>query len=364
MKGLSVDYFDPSSLVQKANLQRGLSDQGLEVDSKLVSEAVKRICASYRVMKAKQATVAAPYQPGGEWADYIAERSELYQDLLGNNIDSSARVFANFWRNSLGLIVKEYAPYQMLKDGDPNAVERFTQNVLRNYLIWKDIYGHPDEVLEIPKTGNAWGILINDRLVAPKATRFHAHASAIGELVSGVEHPTIVEIGGGYGGVAHYVLRDNPKARYVDLDLPETLVIAAFYLLTTLPDRKFYLYGEGDVPWDDQSFSGLLLPNFAMPDAPDNLADLLFNSFSLSEVPRLTLEEYLSQVSRITRRFFLHNNMDRKGVFNRGFERIPASEYPIKSEDFRCLYRAFDLFHGHSGDYREYLYEKRSINAT
>lgn len=359
---MNRDFFDPSSLIKEAKLEQGLADRGIDSTSSLITEAVKRISASYQAMKADQPTVSAPYQPGGEWADYIAERSEIYQDLLDNKLDSSAEAFANFWRNSLGMIVKEYAPFGKLQNGEPEAVDRFTKNVLRNYLIWKDIYGYPDDVLEIPETGNSWGIIVNDKLVAPKATRFHAHSSAIGELVSGIQQPTIAEIGAGYGGVAHYFLRDNPTARYIDFDLPETVVIAAFYLLTTLPDRKFHLYGEGDIPWDDRSYSGLMLPNFAMPEAPGDLADLLFNSFSLSEIPRPTLEEYLGQVSRITRRFFLHNNMDRKGVVNRGFERIPASEYPIEGKDFRCLYRAFDLFHGHFGDYREYLYEKKNVS--
>jgi hypothetical protein len=60
------------------------------------------------------------------------------------------------------------------------------------------------------------------------------------------------------------------------------------------------------------------------------------------------------------KRLFLHNNMDRRGVVNRGHERIPASEYPIDPTIWKRVYRRFDLFHGHEGDYREFLYVKHS----
>ena len=49
--------------------------------------------------------------------------------------------------------------------------------------------------------------------------------------------------------------------------------------------------------------------------------------------------------------------MDRKGVINRGFERIPASEYPIDKHKFVLLSKNYDLFHGHFGDYKEFLYK-------
>ena len=51
--------------------------------------------------------------------------------------------------------------------------------------------------------------------------------------------------------------------------------------------------------------------------------------------------------------------MDREGVVNRGHERIPASKFPIDPAVMKCVYKHLDLFHGHDGDYREFLFAKR-----
>jgi hypothetical protein len=66
---------------------------------------------------------------------------------------------------------------------------------------------------------------------------------------------------------------------------------------------------------------------------------------------------YLDEIGRLTKGYFLHNNMDRKGVINRGFERIPSSSYPIDVEKFILLSKSFDPFHAHFGDYKEFLYK-------
>jgi hypothetical protein len=46
-------------------------------------------------------------------------------------------------------------------------------------------------------------------------------------------------------------------------------------------------------------------------------------------------------------------------VINRGFERIPASTYPVDPKRLKLVYKHFDLFHGHDGDYRQFLYQCR-----
>ena len=77
-------------------------------------------------------------------------------------------------------------------------------------------------------------------------------------------------------------------------------------------------------------------------------------------MPKATSSEYIEQIQKICRRYFLHNNMDRKGVINRGFESTPGSEYTIDHKVFKLVYKHFDLFHGHDGDYKEFLYRKIS----
>lgn len=343
-----------------AELIHGLQPRRDEIPASRHEEIVRRVMESYRAAKADQPKAEAPYQPGGEWADYLAERNGVYESMLRGEFSLVEDKLRNFWRNELGPIVKEYAKFEQLVNRESPFLERFETNVRRNYSIWRSIHEHDARVLDIPDVGNPWGLLIEGRMIAAKVTRYHALSTQIGELCRGTGRPIVAEIGAGYGGQAYFLLRDYPGTTYVDFDLPETLAIAQYYLLAALPDREIKLYGESSKPLADQMIESdaVLLPNFALPRLPDSCVDVFLNTFSFSEMPMLTLAEYLSQVQRSLKRFLLLNNMDRTGVVNRGFERIPLSRYPLRHDQLRCIYRKFDLFHGHQGDYREFLYER------
>ena len=50
--------------------------------------------------------------------------------------------------------------------------------------------------------------------------------------------PVVLEIGGGFGGLAFHLKRQVPRARYLIIDLPESLVFSAIYLSTFFPDQQ------------------------------------------------------------------------------------------------------------------------------
>ena len=351
----------PSSLPSlRPELVEGLVDRADHIDSQTHQQMVDRVMDFYRACKSDQPLAKEPYQPGGEWANYLAERRTTYEAMMAGDAITAGRQLRNFWRNELSPIVKEYAKYEQILAGENEYIERFLLNVSRNYETWKEIFQVDTQQLAVPPVGNPWGLMIDDQLVVPKATRFHALATQIGELLRDVASPKVVEIGAGYGGQAYYLLRDFSGVTYIDLDLPETLVIAAYYLLATHPELNIALYGESTTSIDQQirDHDVVLLPNYVLPKLCDQSVDLCVNSFSFSEMPAETLTEYLEQITRCVKSYLLHNNMDRRGVFNRGFERIPASEYPVDLRCWKRLYKKFDLFHGHQGDYREFLYQR------
>jgi hypothetical protein len=57
----------------------------------------------------------------------------------------------------------------------------------------------------------------------------------------------VVELGGGFGGLAYYLIRDNPQVTYLDFDLPEATALASYYLMRSLPSLSIQLYGEVDL---------------------------------------------------------------------------------------------------------------------
>lgn len=351
---------DAENLVSADFLSQGLKERPNELDEGFHRQVVKRVIRMYQAMKRDQKQADPVYQPGGEWAEYLRERQEFHDRMLAGDVGYCLGKLTNFWRNELGPIVKEYARYDQLARQQPESIIRFQKNVARNFLIWKEIHGGNASLLRVPRVGNPWGAMIEQQLVVPKATRFHALSQQLQALTRDRSHALVAEIGGGYGGVPYYLLRDRPNTTYVDFDLPETVVLAAYYLLCCLPNHRILLYGESQItaPEEMAGYDAVLLPNYELPALATSSVDVFFNSFSFSEIPFGTLKEYLVQVKRTCRGYFLHNNMDRRGVINRGYQRIPASDYPVDMKAFKCLYKQFDLFHGCEGDYREFLYER------
>lgn len=346
-----------------AALERGLADHRDDTPETELQPLVQELCAAYRIMADERRHQPRVYHPGGEWAVHVGHQADFHRALYAGDAHAVGCWLRDFWRNDLGPIVKQYASYPRLV-ADLEARERFAELMARDFAIWSHLFDQPASSLAIPRVGHPWGYYIDDVLIAPKALRYHALATQILQITADRPHPVIAEIGAGYGGAAFFLARDGGRLTYLDFDLPETLIIAAYYLRRALPHHRVRLCPRAaDLTPAVLRDGGLVLaPNWAIPALPDRSVDLFLNTFSLSEMPSATIAEYLRHIERGCRGYFLHNNMDRPGVVNAGAERTPCSRYPISPGRFKILYRRYDLFQdrhcGRDGDYREVLYER------
>jgi hypothetical protein len=169
-------------------------------------------------------------------------------------------------------------------------------------------------------------------------------------------------MGGGFGGFAYYLLSSNKEVKYINFDLPEVLIIAQYFLMSAFPDKKFLLYGENGHQTISKDvidkYDMILMPNFALPNVADNLADLFINTGSLSEMDYHTVEEYIDQIARITRKYFFHDNSDRPSLNTSGHVEVVSSKFPIPHDIFKRIYKSNSLWGGGSGRYREHLYQR------
>jgi len=121
---------------------------------------------------------------------------------------------------------------------------------------------------------------------------------------------TIVEIGGGWGSFPYHLFKFNDfDGQYISIDLPQVGVLSAFFLIHALPDKKIVLFGEQD----DGDNDILLLPSGCAYDPAyfqDNIADLVFNSHSLTEMPNEVVLNYVALINKISKPggYFLHKN--------------------------------------------------------
>lgn len=363
-----MDNDEYRQYVAEDSLLLGMGEQPDPTPAAERFQLAERIAELYRDLKAEQRNQKALYLPQGEWAHYLEERSFAYGPLVNGSAADSASLLGNFWRNELGHIVKQYATFQTLQ-ASAEERQRFTDLMAYDFMIWRNLFDEPPSTLAVPPVGNPWGCRIEAVTVAPKAVRYHALATQIRQILSDRSRPVVAEIGAGYGGAAYYLLRGDQPMTYVDFDLPEVLVLAAYYLSRSLPHRKVFLYRPGAELSAAalERYDVLLFPNWRLPDLPARSVDLFLNTFSLSEMPYEVIEEYIRQIERTSTGYFLHNNMDRSGVFNRGHERVPCSRYPISPRAFKQLYRRYDLFQrkhfGRDGDYREVLLERTQFRA-
>jgi hypothetical protein len=170
-----------------------------------------------------------------------------------------------------------------------------------------------------------------------------------------------MEIGGGAGTFAYYLLSACPGLTYIDFDLPDTLAITSYYLGAAYPDARMALYGEDDperVLRHLSDYDFVLYPNFALTLLPDASVDLALNTRSLSEMSYDTVAEYIRQIGRCCRSYFIHENStaDRKVWYA---PEVPAQAFPIDSTEFKLLYQNLSPWRSGNGRFREHVLSKR-----
>lgn len=116
------------------------------------------------------------------------------------------------------------------------------------------VAGIPEDywIGEPPEPGlSSWqqGVTYHGKIVNSSFLRYQQcvsnlyHVGALQSLLASSKRQTIVEIGGGFGALAHSLgLILKGKATYILIDLPETLLFQGAYLALNNPDQSIYIY--------------------------------------------------------------------------------------------------------------------------
>ena len=122
------------------------------------------------------------------------------------------------------------------------------------------------------------------------------HAAGLLEALSASDRaPRILEIGGGYGGLAYHLKTLVPGARYIVVDLPESLLFSALYLTTLFPDERNVLVTSPEMIRNDLEHPGFtFVPNYLLRATGngDLRLDLAINTLSLSEMTASQVRSY------------------------------------------------------------------------
>ncbi len=133
----------------------------------------------------------------------------------------------------------------------------------------------------------------------------------IGRYVKQLELPVsnIVEIGGGYGGMAAKMKMLFPEASVFIFDLPEVNAIQRYYISSFFPQAKIFGYSEylsAGKRLTDDFYDFVLLPGWCIDLIPQYSADVIINCRSMMEMTYDIITNYFEHI---------HKNMKIGGLF-------------------------------------------------
>jgi hypothetical protein len=277
---------------------------------------LERVCEAYIRTIVNQRTECGCYQASSGW-QAIRERSlgPVMKALRGRDIAALGKMYRNFFRDpcSAGIIGAPGGLSNAYFSGRISDVHRhfYLSHVLFRLDYWKLLTGGRYKARDLagPRVGNPFGVVVDGTHISVGAEYSHYCAHRVREQL-GAESATVAEIGGGFGRMVYYLLRDRPGTRYVGFDLPETVALASYYLMRALPELKFIFYGEKALTRESISEADVvLLPRFALIEVPDRSVDLTFTSHGMSELSTDEMDHYTREIGRITnKRLLLMSN--------------------------------------------------------
>jgi hypothetical protein len=345
------------------DLDAGFKDHRDSGGQDIISpDQITRIIKAYKTAKLHQPNAGVEFEIKGLWEEWIAVNfKDLITNLQNENSDALGKLFNNLIREQCTIGLgghDEWVRYNAL----------FGKSYIRT--VWLDYYRKLVDLqgkkeLHFPMVGNPCGIVFEDRIIPIESLRHAYRAQEIANCLKGSPSKTIVEIGGGYGGLGYQVAATQKDAQFILFDIPEVAAISSAFLLTSFPIKKIRLYGEGPITGSKQDYEIGIFPNFSIDQLADQSVDLFYNSCSFSEMDEVSSSKYLSVIERCTRQFFMHDNHETRFTFAQPDGTVSknrvGSELLPNPKSFKLLYkkqRTHGLPEDASFRHFEYLYER------
>ena len=289
-------------------VSEGFADR---LDSQIDDHAIlQRICSAYQRALTDEVQALDTYRPTQWWEMQRHGSLLMVMNALANgNIEVLQKMYRNFYRDpcSAGLIIVQSLAKQYFGGGMRDQDRRYVlADTLYRLDQWKRMLPRTCSIQKLagPTIGNPFGVMVEGTLVRVGAEYQHYCAGEVLELLEN-RAATVAEIGGGYGGMAYYLLRDCQNVKYLDFDVAESIALTSYFLMRSFPSRKFLLYGEGDL--NEETFEKsdvVLLPAFALQRIPCRV-DITFCSHAMSDLRKPAQTEYAAQIAAMKSEWLL-----------------------------------------------------------
>ena len=308
-------------------------------------ELLERICTAYINAVEHQETARETYQPSQWWRQVRQTRLQpVMQALKKRDIQALRMMYSNFYRDpcSSGLITRTHMPWAFRRGGIKDINRHFyLGDSLCCIDYWKERTADRFAVADLagPNIGNPFGVMLDGTLIRFEAPYQHYCAHRLSTLLD-VGPSTVAEIGGGFGGMAYFLLRDRQPLTYFDFDLPESIALASYFLLKAFPSLTFLLYGEKQMtPGEIARSNVVLMPLFEIGQMQPRSVDVTFSSHAISALPSEFIAHYLETIGRITQGHFLY--------IGAMFGAKAISELASQRKDIRMVEECVSGWNGH-----------------
>ena len=349
-----------------SQLNQGLQKK-ITIEPDLSDERVMRIAAAYILTKKQAKKTGSKWINKGEWEGIIARSfSEFDAAIKNNNTDQIRMLLQDFARTKLSMGLS-------LVGSLPTNFQEKVQ-LLNSYNLtfdtWKTMTNSSLDQISVPfAAGNPIGIEHGPAAILVPSFRHNYYAEKISSLLADKPEPLILEIGGGYGGVAMQLMKNTKnKCKIISVDLPELCAVSAYALMQACPEKNVLLYGETDFSTEAINKADvIIIPPFAIEELRDNSVSLVFNAHSFTEMGYSTVKNYLYEIDRICSKYLLHENHERNTTYltlqgtENQFVNMNSAEFEPCKKNWKKTYRKPEVIQNclpWAGEYFEYLFTK------
>jgi hypothetical protein len=282
-------------------------------DGKDDTGLLERICSAFIAAEKDHVGAPAAYNATAAW-EQVRRRSlsPVRRALAERDTDALGKMYRNFFRDtcSAGILAPPNGMYKAYFGTKIKDMYRrfYLAHVLWRLDYWKTLTNgeFPLRDLRGPGVGNPFGLVINGMHIAVGSEYAHYCAYRVAGLLPHRE-ASVAEIGGGFGAMAYFLLRDHRSTAYWKFDTPETVALCSYYLMKSFPELNFLLYGEEELTQKALDNADVaLLPMFALELIPSGSVDVTFSSHAFAQTSPEALAEYLERIGRMTRESFLY----------------------------------------------------------
>ncbi len=279
---------------------------------------IERALRAYRI-----STSLSSVKPTATWSViYDTQQAPLHRILAGNDFDAAAALLRRpgdsniFWGfdglaaddiktfggASASLALARMCQDQLIRVAESIGALRCETPEAAGFSGLYGIMPTDDIVTAIEKAigckisfpnpyPDELGVQTSRGVASYRAIHAIYQAWRIRELVRGISHPRVLELGAGLGRTAYYS-RQLGISDYTIIDLPFTAVSQGYFLMRTLGEDQVLLQGE---PGGDSSAKVKILDPQSFLEGAAKY-DLIVNVDSLTEMERSAAEQYWRRI--------------------------------------------------------------------